>query len=217
MIFYLSGTGRSLHKHILIGIILFCGMTQSLMGQNDFEQAVRNTVLRQIEVYPESTLKDLYKNFFQDEFGPGHIVSDTTAAGNYLRRELDSYSGIAGEIAEPLGWKNNFYRVNLSLIKTGQVPYTVYFDAFVRSVNSITPMPVSEWKKEWGRIEAVICSMGLTLPGFETDKKEIDARLESGEYVGHHSKAYEETYNPHYRIMSRDIFEKEILPLLPKP
>jgi len=202
---------------LFIVIILFCGMTQSLIGQNEFEQAVRNAVLRQVKTYPKSTLKDLYKNFFQDEFGPGHIVSDTTAAGNYLRRELNSYSEISGEVAEPLGWKNNFCRVNLSLIKTEQVPYAVYFDAFVRSVNSITPMPVSEWKKEWEKIEAVICSMGLTLPDFEADKKEIDDRLERGEYVGHHSKEYEETYAPHYRIMSREIFEKEILPLLPAP
>ena len=42
-----------------------------------------------------------YKNFFQDKFGPGHIVSDTIAAGNYLRREMASYTETEGEIAEP--------------------------------------------------------------------------------------------------------------------
>lgn len=199
---------------LLTGIVLLLFGLQSLAGQNAFEQAVRHAVLRQMEKYPQSTLKDIYKNFFQDEFGPGHIVSDTTAAGNYLRHELNTYPRMSGEIAEPLGWKTNFYRVNLSLIQTGKVPYDVYFDAFVRSVNSITPMPVDQWKTEWGRIEAVIRSMELDLPGFEIDKKEIDDRLEKGEYVGHHSKTYEEEYDPHYRIMSREIFEKEIAPLI---
>ncbi|WP_418543233.1 hypothetical protein [Parabacteroides goldsteinii] len=41
------------------------------------------------------------RTFFQDKFGPGHIVSDTIAAGNYLRREMASYTETEGEIAEP--------------------------------------------------------------------------------------------------------------------
>lgn len=32
----------------------------------------------------------------------------------------------------------------------------------------------------------------------------------------HHSKAFNEAYHPHYRIVRRDIFEKEILPLITK-
>lgn len=34
--------------------------------------------------------------------------------------------------------------------------------------------------------------------------------------VRHHSKAFNEAYHPHYRIVRRDIFEKEILPLITK-
>ena len=112
-----------------------------------FDKAVRSAVERQMQGYPKSTLKDLYKNFFQDKFGPGHIVSDTTAAGNYLRREMASYTETEGEIAEPTGWEGNFYRVNLSVIKNGQIPYQTFFDAFIRSVNGIRPVTVAEWQK----------------------------------------------------------------------
>lgn len=164
--------------------------------------------------YPKSTLKDLYKNFFQDKFGPGHIVSDTTAAGNYLRREMASYTETEGEIAEPTGWEGNFYRVNLSVIKNGQIPYQTFFDAFIRSVNGIRPVTVAEWQKEWNRIEGIIRSMNLSLPDYENDRKEIDDRLERGEYVGHHSKAFEDSYSPHYRIISKEIFEQELQPLI---
>ena len=180
----------------------------------DFDKAVRTAVERQMQFYPKSTLKDLYKNFFQDKFGPGHIIGDTAAAGNYLRRELASYTECSGDIAEPTGWEGNFLRVNLSVIKTGQIPYNTFFDAFVRSVNGIQPVTVAEWKKEWFQIEAIIRSMKLTLPGYEADRKEIEERLDRGEYVGHHSKVFEETYSPHYRIVSREIFEKELKPLL---
>ena len=100
---------------------LFC-LCLSATEKRDFEEAVRVAVSRQMQKYPKSTLKDLYKNFFQDKFGPGHIIGDTASAGNYLRRELASYTECTGDIAEPTGWEGNFLRVNLSVIKNGQLP-----------------------------------------------------------------------------------------------
>jgi len=192
---------------------LFC-LCLSATEKRDFEEAVRVAVSRQMQKYPKSTLKDLYKNFFQDKFGPGHIIGDTASAGNYLRRELASYTECTGDIAEPTGWEGNFLRVNLSVIKNGQIPYATFFDAFVRSVNGIRPVTVDQWQKEWLRIEAIVRSMDLALPGYEADRKEIEERLDRGEFVGHHSKVFEDSYSPHYRIVSKDIFEKELKPLL---
>lgn len=197
---------------LLLSILLYTSL--QAVEKDVFNEAVRNAVARQMKAYPKSTLKDLYKNFFQDKFGPGHIISDTTSAGNYLRRELASYSEIEGEIAEPTGWEGNFYRVNLSVIKEGKIPYQTYFDAFIRSVQGIQPVAVSDWQKEWRAIELIIRSMNLSLPGYADDRKEIEERLERGEYVGHHSKVFEETYSPHYRIISKQIFEKELQPML---
>lgn len=192
---------------------LFC-LCLSATEKRDFEEAVRVAVSRQMQKYPKSTLKDLYKNFFQDKFGPGHIIGDTASAGNYLRRELASYTECTGDIAEPTGWEGNFLRVNLSVIKNGQIPYATFFDAFVRSVNGIRSVTVDQWQKEWLRIEAIVRSMDLALPGYEADRKEIEERLGRGEFVGHHSKVFEDSYSPHYRIVSKDIFEKELKPLL---
>ena len=56
--------------------------------------------------------------------------------------------------------------------------------------------------------------MELTLPDYESDRKEIDDRLDRGEYVGHHSKIFEDNYSPHYRIISKAIFEEELQPLI---
>lgn len=201
-------------RNLLISFFSLLCLWVSAAEKTDFDKAVRSAVERQMQGYPKSTLKDLYKNFFQDKFGPGHIVSDTTAAGNYLRREMASCTETEGEIAEPTGWEGNFYRVNLSVIKNGQIPYQTFFDAFIRSVNGIRPVTVAEWQKEWNRIEAIIRSMNLSLPDYENDRKEIDDRLERGEYVGHHSKAFEDSYSPHYRIISKEIFEQELQPLI---
>jgi hypothetical protein len=201
------------YQWITILFLLFC-FSLSGTEKKNFDKAVRDAVSRQLYLYPKSTLKDLYKNFFQDKFGPGHIIRDTTQAGRYLRWELASYEDCTGEISEPTGWEGNFIRVNLSVIKKGQIPYQIFFEAFVCSVNGINPITIEEWKKEWSEIERVIGSMRLDLPNYEIELKEIEERLERGEYVGHHSLIFEECYSPHYRIISREIFEKELLPLL---
>ena len=62
---------------ITMGILLTSCLTLK-------HEQIRRAVERQLRMYPKSTLQDLYKNFFQDYFGPGHIVSDTLSAGAYL-------------------------------------------------------------------------------------------------------------------------------------
>ena len=177
---------------------------------------IRQSVERQLELYPESTLRDLYKNFFQDRFGPGHIIADDTVANRYLRYELNAAEGFEGLDYEPTGYEGRFYRVNLGVIADGRVPYEKYFDAFVRSVNNIKPISIEQWRTEWHEIDSVIMSMGLQLENFSSDRAEIKALIDGGDYVMHHSQRFNDHYQPHYRIIERTIFENEILPLLSK-
>ena len=183
---------------------------------NPTHEKIRQSVERQLELYPESTLRDLYKNFFQDRFGPGHIIADNSAADRYLRYELNTAEGFEGLDYEPTGYEGRFYRVNLGVIADGRVPYDKYFDAFIRSVNGITPISIEEWSKEWHEIDSVIMTMGLQLEDFSADRAEIKALIEGGDYVMHHSQRFNDHYQPHYRIIERTIFENEILPLLNK-
>ncbi|MBR0452370.1 MAG: hypothetical protein IIX29_00320, partial [Bacteroidales bacterium] len=71
-----------------------------------------------------------------------------------------------------------------------------------------------DWAKEWASIEKIIRSMSLDLPNYEEDALAIEALLAQGYYALHHSKAYNLHYQPHYRLIEKKIFEKEILPLL---
>lgn len=181
---------------------------------DDTRERIRQSVERQMERYPHSTLRDLYKNYFQDRFGPGHIIADEKAADNYLRYELENAATMEGDDYEPTGYEERFMRVNLSVIADGRVPYDKYLSAFVRSVNGIEPITVEQWREEWAVIDEVISKMNLNLPNYEADRAEIWALLERGEYVMHHSKLFEQHYDPHYRIIEREIFQREILPLI---
>ena len=180
------------------------------------DQKIRASIECSLEKYPHSTLQDLYKNYFQDRFGPGHIISDRSAADRYLRYELESSPTFAGDDYEPTGYEGRFYRVNLSVMKDGRVDYDKYLDAFVRSVNGIKQPTIEEWRKEWHKIDSIIVAMNLSLPNFEQDRAAIDSLLSKGNVVMHHSRLFNQHYAPHYRIIEREIFRNEILPLINK-
>ena len=55
------------------------------------ENEIKKSVKFQMRNYPESTLQDIYKNFFQDAFGPGHLIEDAEASLNYLQIELGQF------------------------------------------------------------------------------------------------------------------------------
>lgn len=192
---------------------LFITLTLSAQSET-FETQVRNAVSSQLKLYPKSTLKDLYKFFFQDKFGPGHIISDTSAAMAYLQKELNSTENISGEIAVPTGWEGNFYRVNLSVIKNGTIPLNIFFNAFIKSAGNVKAISVEEWRSEWKLIEKEIKAMNINLPNYDNDCNEIKKQLDKDNFVGHHSTEFNKTYAPHYRIINKKIYEEELLPLL---
>ena len=180
------------------------------------DKAIIEAVEKQMKMYPESILRDLYKNFFQDYFGPGHIIANTEAANNYLQQELSSVTEFEGEDYEYTGYKGKMVRVNLKVIADGRVPYDKYLDAFLRSVNGITPPSIEEWRAEWAKIDSVIMTMGIELDNAEEDRRVITQLLNDNKFVMHHSRQFNEHYAPHYRIIERTIFEEEILPLIGK-
>ncbi|MBO5818826.1 MAG: hypothetical protein J6R21_03925 [Bacteroidales bacterium] len=201
-----------MRKYLLLIILLLVAPLVDMQAVN--KKQVRLAVSRQMQQYPASTLQDIYKNFFQDRFGPGHIVADTARAGAYLREELKQVKHLDVPMYEASGERVAYYRVSLAAIKSGLVSYEVFFSAFIRSVTALPGVDVSDWAKEWASIEKIIRSMSLDLPNYEEDARAIEALLAQGYYAVHHSKAYNLHYQPHYRLIEKKIFEKEILPLL---
>lgn len=171
----------------------------------------------QMSNYPASQYRDIYKNFMQDFFGPGHILADTTASGRYLRYELAETDVFDGPLYEKTGYKGNFYRVNILLIRDGIIPYDAFFKNFVESVQRIQPPSSEEWMETWALIDEVIRKKGLSFPDEETDRAELAQQFANQDYVVHHSQRYNDSVHFHYRIISKDLFEQNLLPfLIPK-
>ena len=196
-----------------IFILLICmGMWGTALSQS-LADSIRTAVDLQMEQYPASTLQDIYKNFFQDRLGPGHLLADTAQAGLRLRKELlNPYP--ATKYYEPIGYTHNYYRVDLAVVWDSIVSYTQLMEAFTKSAQAITFDDVERWKEEWQTIETVIAEMNLNLINYNTDKAAIDNMLEQGKYMMRHSKTFNANYNPHYRIIEKNIFNKLLLPAI---
>ena len=187
----------------------------------DADRAVmKEAIVQQMTDYPASTLKDVYKNFFQDAFGPGHLMSDapdaTERMASYLRSECDEAKADAdgSPYYVKTGWHGRFYRVNLSVINDGKVPFDTFLNAFVESARSFTLPSVNDWSQEWAEIEKVFVSCGYKVPDYKADSKAIKALLKDGKYASRHSQAYNDAYHPHYRLIEKSIFEEQLLPLI---
>lgn len=203
---------KALILSVCIGLISFLPIGDIYAGERS--DSIREALDYQILHYPASQYRDVYKNFMQDYFGPGHLLNDTASSGKYLRYELTTTETFDGPDYEKTGFQGNFYRVNLKLIKDHTLPYDTYFKAFVESVQGIVPPDPQTWKAIWNEIDNEIISMGLTFQNEETDRKALTEQFENNDFVVHHSEAYNEAVNFHYRIISKEKFEKEILPLL---
>ena len=194
--------------------LVLCSLVLCALMACSGTSGVRMAVERMMADYPASTLQDIYKSFFQDRFGPGHMVPDSAGAAAYLRRELGAVDDLDVKLYEPTGEHGNYYRVALAAIAGGKVPFDTYLSCFLRSVRDVGAVDVEAWAAEWAQMEQVIASMDLALPGYAEDAAAIEEMLASGHYAVHHSKQYNGNYAPHYRIISKEIFEAEILPLL---
>lgn len=175
---------------------------------------IRSAIERQMKTYPKSTLQDVYKSFYQDRFGPGHMISDTTSARQYLTKELSEMTDVSGFYYEQTGSEGRFVRVYLSAIADSLITQEQLLDAFIRSAN-MNQTPVVEWETEWRQIVDMITKFNIEVNDFDADTALLFEASRNRQAI-HHSRAYNAEYHPHYRIVERSIFENELKPLIDK-
>ena len=175
---------------------------------------VRRALTKQLENYPESALQDVYKTFYQDRFGPAHMVLDTLAAHAYLLDELEAVSkdSVENPYYEPTGAKGQFVRVYLRGVREGLITEGQLFDAFVRSTGPVE-QPEESWSNEWASIVGELTEVELMWLDRDTAQAGLQQAAGLNRAV-HHSNAYRQAYHPHYRIVEKTIFEQELRPYL---
>ena len=189
-------------------LILALACSFNLFGQSIDTIVVRSAIERQLTTYPESTLQDIYKSFYQEHFGPGHIISDTTSARRFLMKELSEMGKNQSPYFEPTGSQGDYVRVYLSAVSDSLIIAEQLLDAFVRSAN-LWQEPAVSWMEKWETIVSIIQANKMEIEGFEDGLPLLTAAARNNHAV-HHSRPYNEAYHPHYRIVERSIFEREL-------
>ena len=177
------------------------------------------TILReQIENHPNQTLQDVYKSCYQDEYGPGHLISNESSAINSLFQEINSIEKDYNPptLIEKTGIHGNYLRVDLTLVRDGIVPFFVLFRALKISATIGGQKSDKNWDKIWNEIAQAIIDSDLRFENFEEDLERLEIISKSDDKVVHHSEMYENTYHPHYRIIEKNVFNDVIKPYINK-
>ncbi len=163
---------------------------------------IQNATQKLLALYPQSALVDIYKSFFQDAFGPGHLVDDLERARTYFDNELERMVSRGRHRVEPCGLGKSFYRIPMDLITDGMVEKEAYFEAFVKSARSFALVDLLRWKEEWQTIMEAVRPLSHLIREFEAGQRQIEALLARRLYASDHSDHYRTVYDPHYRIFT---------------
>ena len=197
----------------LVALLAFVSVFISFTN-NTQEQAREEFVRTYFQRYPQATLQDIYKGSFQDVFGPAHILTNKESVTKYIQYEMNQVESYENEDYVPCGWQGNFYQVNLKVIADGRVPMDTFVEAFMASAQGIDTTLTPQFIEDWQWMQQSIRKVVPDLEGFEEDSTLLAHLLEEGKYVVHHSQKFNDHYQPHYRIIRKDIFEEKILPKL---
>ncbi len=150
--------------------------------------------------YPESSLIDIYKSFFQDEYGPGHLLEDGDKPRQYFFQELSVMTSRGRHTLEPCGTGCRFFRAPMDTVLDGLISPEEFYEGFIEGASGFSLPDLRQWVIRWEEILSVIQPLIDRIPDKRDDEKKISEALQSGRAVMHHSTGYVKAYDPHYRI-----------------
>ena len=166
------------------------------------EEDVRTLCEYMVTTYPQATLQDLYKTCYQDFFGPGHMVTDSLSALQYIHYEVEELrlathdSGLPKD--EPTGFRHRFLRLDLRRVALGEMSEEELLRQFMEAANTATPVH-DNWADEWTQIEAIALQVHP-----EWRNEDLQTALHEAAQTNravHQSEAYRNAYQPHYRLV----------------
>ena len=187
-------------------------MTMVISNAQEIDKlAIRMAVEHQFASYPKSMLQDVYKAFYQEHFGPEHMITDTAAMRQYLDYELANMGNERSSLYyEPIGIDGNYVRVYLKSVVDGLITADELLQAFLDSAEA-RQEPAIEWSSKW---EAIVQVIDEIKPGFGVDERTTLRQASLDNKAVHHSRIYNDNYHPHYRIIERSIFEILLKPAI---
>ena len=161
------------------------------------KKETRERLIKHFEKYPELRAEDIFKFIFQSSFGCEHLVSNESAALEYIKREYASLSGDGEERVEELD--GEYSRVHLSCLSDGLSPETL---ARIFCLSAKKEENGEEKLREKLEVALELVREGIIRLDREDFEKRLDEWREAGYPAIHHSDEFRAEYRPAYRVIS---------------
>lgn len=153
-------------------------------------KTTRDLLLGHFMKYPLLQAEDIFKYLFQSAFGCEHLVSDPSAALNYIKKEREM--SVSSPTLDELD--GEYTRVHISCL----APETLA-RIFCLSAKKEDGLASLEAKLEVAK--ALVANGDLPLDGEDFSRK-LEAWRQAGYPALHHSDAFREAYRPAYRVIA---------------
>ena len=204
---------------VLFGAFPFDTMPTSASAENS--SPVIDRVREMLDRYPESEVRDVYKLLFQAYHGAEHALVDESAVRRFLEIEWRGIGAIEPDESHPLfepvfipDVTPPLFRLHLGPAKASGMSVEIILDEFVKAGSEFPvcyPVDGRElsdaFQEAWAEVGRAISEGNISL-GLE-DYSQFSAEMEAAGWPPvHHSEAYCEAYNPHYRLVEGTEFRR---------
>ena len=174
------------------------------------EKKIHNLFLCEFTRFPKSEIQDFYKLLYQAVYGSEHWIQKYNDCVEILDKEMaqieaDNHCALYDDITFifPL------IRVNLSRCKAEKIDLHSISKAFFDGTKINVKIDAKKFETYLNL--AVIELKKHPFNFTEKNLKEFIRKIKKlGFPTVHHSEFYNKTYNPHYRVIPLDIWEKKI-------
>jgi hypothetical protein len=197
----------------LFGAFLFCGHSSAMDTQD--RSPVIAFVIESLERYPRSEARDVYKLLYQAYHGAEHAFTDRDSAREWLLAEWEGLNPALesdpAPMVEPIfieGVTPPLYRLNLARAKANGLDPETVLEEFLRTADEFPECYPDEatdlhaaFLAAWTEVGRAVQrgELPITVDDYAAFSSEIEA---AGWPPAHHSDAYRQAYDPHYRLVT---------------
>jgi hypothetical protein len=156
-------------------------------------------------------VQDVYKLLYQANFGPEHLMADSSTVLEYLREELSSMDTIArqGEdLIERISTRGDMVRINLRPYRHLGLSPGLLVHIMMESARETVPDSLMFYR-QWNEFFALVRYGVLNFSPDDLEK--WDAQVQRGEITAvHHSPAYRRANAPAYRVARFNVAQENL-------
>lgn len=164
--------------------------------------SIKPYLLNHQDKYTFMRIDDYIKLIYQASFGPNHLNKNASIDDvlQYIKQELNDFPDTTSEVTDI---SDEYVRVYISK----DVNLKNLASMFLKSNKEKNQDDYIVYYKRLDLLKELIKKKTINLP--KSDIKVIDTYAKDTNLIVHHSNDYNEFYHPHYRIIRKDIYNKD--------